>query len=244
MSRKTRITAIVVTLIILALSASLIYAQGNGNGNRGANGNGRGNQGQNQTNQQAQTDLQGTQSGNGGAQYRGGQDNAQGNASMNQGGANANQGNTNMNQGISLGLNIPASSGLPLTDEVIAAMYAGILDEYHAFAVYQAIIDQFGSVSPFVNIQASEASHIATWESMFERYGLTVPEVPTLDVVPQFTSLSEACATAAAAEIANFGLYDAAMETFQDYPDLLQVVTTLRNASEFNHLPAFETCAG
>lgn len=232
MSRKTRITmvAVLVTLIILALSASLIYAQGNGNGSRGANGRGRGGQGQAQSGltQRDQTDLQLNLSGNGQAQSRG----------------SNGQGQSGMNLGLGTGVQLLPSSGLPLTDEVISAMNAGILDEYNAFAVYQAVIDQFGPVAPFTNIQASEASHIASWEAMFERYGLTVPAAPTPDVVPQFTSLSEACATAAAAEIANFGLYDAAMKTFQDYPDLLQVVTVLRDASEFNHLPAFETCAG
>ncbi len=32
--------------------------------------------------------------------------------------------------------------------------------------------------------------------------------------------------------------------TLADYPDMVQVVTSLRNASEFQHLPAFEQCAG
>ena len=29
----------------------------------------------------------------------------------------------------------------------------------------------------------------------------------------------------------------------QDYPDMVQVFTSLRDASEFQHLPAFENCA-
>jgi hypothetical protein len=118
------------------------------------------------------------------------------------------------------------------------------MDEYHAYAVYQAVIDQFGAVAPFVNIQVAETQHIAALERMFDRYDIPVPEPPTLEDAPQFDSLTDACATGAAAEIANFELYDQWLETVQNYPDLVQVFTALRNASEYSHLPAFERCAG
>jgi hypothetical protein len=228
--------ALLVTLIILALSASLIYAQGNGNGNRGANRQGRGSQSQSRLNQQSQTDLQLNLYGTGQAQGQG--SNGQGGSGQGGSGQSANS------LGLGAGLELPPMSTVPLTQDAVTAMNAGILDEYHAFAVYQAVIDQFGSVAPFVNIQAAEAQHIAAWELLFERYGLTAPAIPALEVVPQFNDVSEACTAAAAAEIANFDLYDSAMDTFQDYPDILQIITTLRDVSEFNHLPAFEACAG
>ena len=116
------------------------------------------------------------------------------------------------------------------------------MDEQHAYAVYGAVIEQFGEVAPFTNIQRSEAQHIAAWELMFDRYDGAVPAVPEFEV-PAFASLSDACEAAAAAEIANFGLYDNMLATLSDYPDIVQVITTLRNASEFNHLPAFQSCA-
>jgi hypothetical protein len=93
-----------------------------------------------------------------------------------------------------------------------------------------------------VNIQRAESQHIAAWEFLFDRYGIDIPELPVIDI-PQFASLSEACDAAAAAEIANFGLYDSMLEAFAGYPDIAQVTQALRNASEFSHLPAFETCA-
>jgi hypothetical protein len=37
--------------------------------------------------------------------------------------------------------------------------------------------------------------------------------------------------------------YDGLLETVKDYPDILRVMTALRNASAFNHLPAFERSA-
>lgn len=144
----------------------------------------------------------------------------------------------------SLGLNnLPAAVPGDLPDDVAEALEAGLMDEYNAYAVYQAVIDQFGSVNPFVNIQAAEAQHINALESMFARYDLPVPAPTALAEVPVFDSLAEACSVAAQAEVANFGLYDQWLDTVQGYPDLVQVFTALRNASEFSHLPAFENCA-
>lgn len=137
----------------------------------------------------------------------------------------------------------PAAQTEALPQEVIQAMTAGIMDEYHAYAVYQGVIDQFGRVRPFTNIQRAEAQHIRAWELIFERYGVPIPESPQFDV-PTFTSLSAACETAAQAETDNKGLYDSMSTTLAAYPDMVRVVTNLKNVSEFNHLPAFERCSG
>mgnify|MGYP002713172100 CR=1 FL=1 len=135
----------------------------------------------------------------------------------------------------------PASEG-DLPQEVVDLMVDGWLDEQHAYAVYESVIAQFGEVAPFVSIQNAEAQHSAAWEFLFDRYGIETPEVPTFDV-PEFATLADACSAAADAEIANFGLYDTMLDTFAEYPDLYQVALALRNASEFNHLPAFQACA-
>jgi hypothetical protein len=129
-----------------------------------------------------------------------------------------------------------------LPESVIDAITAGINDEYHAYAVYDQVIDLFGQVSPFVQIQAAEANHIAALERVFTRYGLEIPApqpVETLSV----SSIAEACALAAQAEIDNAALYDEWLATVSDYPDIVQVFTSLKNASLENHLPAFEACA-
>lgn len=139
--------------------------------------------------------------------------------------------------------NLPSAGDGDLSQEVVDVMTAGIMDEYNAYNVYQVVIDQFGEVRPFVNIQQSEAQHIATWEFLFERYNLDVPEAPAVPIDLTFNSVSSACTVAADAEIANFGLYDEMLETVAEYPDMVQVITRLRNASEINHLPAFENCA-
>lgn len=135
----------------------------------------------------------------------------------------------------------PAYEG-DLSQDVIDLMIDGWTDEQHAYAVYESIIAQFGEVPPFVNIQNAEAQHSAAWEFLFDRYGIETPEVPTLDV-PEFATVADACAAAADAEITNFSLYDTMLDSFAEYPDLYQVALALRNASEFNHLPAFQACA-
>lgn len=129
----------------------------------------------------------------------------------------------------------------PPPQDIIDLMIAGWLDEQHAYAVYGSVLDQFGAVIPFTRIQQAEAQHSAAWARQFARYGLALPDVPNFDL-PEFSSVSEACAVAAEAEIANFSLYDTMLDAFADYPNMYQVTQQLRNVSEFNHLPAFEAC--
>lgn len=141
------------------------------------------------------------------------------------------------------GANLPAPVAGPVPAEVVEVITAGIVDEWHAYAVYDAVIDQFGAVRPFTNIQRAEAQHADAWATIFERYDLPLPTQPVLEELPAFASLADACAVAAEAEIANMDLYDTMLTTLADYPDMLQVATALRAASADKHLPAFERCA-
>ena len=141
------------------------------------------------------------------------------------------------------GANLPAPVDGPVPAEVVAVITAGIVDEWHAYAVYAAVIDQFGAVRPFTNIQQAEAKHADAWATIFERYDVPLPTQPILEA-PEFASLAEACAVAAEAEVANMDLYDKMLTDLADYPDALQVATALRAASADKHLPAFERCAG
>ena len=158
-----------------------------------------------------------------------------------QGPDGATRGGYGTGDGISL---LPPANPDGLSEEAIAALMAGLQDEYHAYAVYQAVIDQFGPVLPFTRIQAAEAQHIASLEALFDRYSLPVPAPLPVEGLPVLTSVADACALGAQAEVANLELYDSWMAQSSDYPDLVQVFTALRDASEFNHLPAFEQCAG
>jgi hypothetical protein len=104
------------------------------------------------------------------------------------------------------GVGLPPAAAGDLSEAAVAALMAGIQDEYHAYAVYQAVIDQFGPVPPFTRVQAAEAQHIAALEVLFNRYGIAVPEPEALEDLPKFDSVADACALAVQAEIANFEL--------------------------------------
>ncbi len=158
-----------------------------------------------------------------------------------QGGQNTDASRGSMS-GSGLFLNLPPAAVEAPPQSMIDLMIDGWADEQHAYAVYAAVIDQFGAVRPFVNIQRSEAQHIAAWETLFARYGIAIPEVPAFDL-PDFASVTEACSLGANAEVANFDLYDTMTAEFAPYPDLQYVAQALRDASEFSHLPAFELCA-
>jgi len=140
-------------------------------------------------------------------------------------------------------VNCPLLDGIALEEEVVAAMEAGLLDEYTAYAIYSAIIEQLGELIPFSNIQDAEATHIWVWEKMFDKYGLILPESPTVEV-PTFETVADACAYALNIETDNVALYDDLLAAVADYTNLTQLVRALQSASLNHHIPALEACAG
>ncbi len=232
MNARRMVIVLVVLAAVLALGLTAVSAQmGNGRGGQGGSGAGNGNQ----NGQQTQTGNQLMEQN--AAQNQSGPLDGTGNQ-FGQRGGNPDAG---MN-GEGFMLSLPDAVVDELPEDTVALMLDGWLDEQHAYAVYEAVIAQFGDVRPFSNILSSEAQHIAAWETLFERYGIAVPEVPSFDV-PEFASLADACAVGATAEIANFDLYDSMLAAFESYPDLTYVAEALRDASETMHLSAFENCA-
>ncbi len=229
MMKKQVVIVSLLMLVVVALGISAVSAQGNGNGP----GQGTG------TPLCVEGDTQCQALNYGGIGFVNGQTGARWN---DQERGNMRNSNGSGNAGVGFYAVLPPATGAVPSDAEIAAMIDGWMDEQHAYAVYGAVIEQFGAVAPFVNIQRAEAQHIAAWELIFDRYGVAVPAVPAFDL-PTLATLSDACQIAAAAEVANFGLYDSMLTTLSAYPDAVQVITTLRNASEYNHLPAFENCA-
>jgi hypothetical protein len=239
MFRKILITVSAISLLLIA--AVGVYAQQGG----GGRGNGGPPDDLGRNNNPCEADCIGEPQmngyGNGANSFGNGRngprwnDPQRGPGSMNNQGAGQN--------GLGSHNNLPPANVDQLPQEVIDLMIAGWLDEQHAYTTYTAIMTQFGDIRPFVNIRQAEAQHAEAWEFLFDRYRIATPNVPAFDI-PVFETRQEACAAAVAAEIANFDLYDDMLTTFEPYPDLYQVALSLRNASEFNHLPAFQNCAG
>lgn len=139
-------------------------------------------------------------------------------------------------QGINSGVGLT-----PLSEAEITALQDAILEEYGAYNLYNAAIDQFGAVDPFVNIARSEQKHYTVLIRQAEKYGVEVPENPGLTSPVTFASLAEACQAGVDAEIADAALYDELMAV-TTHTDLLRVYERLQKASLDNHLPEFESC--
>lgn len=121
------------------------------------------------------------------------------------------------------------------------ALLMALDDEYKAKATYSQVIEDFGSVRPFVNIKRSEERHIDALIPLLNKYGVAVPDNPYLGNIASYNSIKEACAGGVQAEIDNVALYDK-IEAMVDQEDILSVFERLRWASQERHLPAFERC--
>jgi hypothetical protein len=128
-----------------------------------------------------------------------------------------------------------------LSESEAEALRIALDDEYKAWSAYEQVIADFGAVRPFTQIQEAEETHIDALVTLFDRYGLEVPANEVAGTIPSFDTLAEACEAGVQAEIDNAALYDQLFDLV-DNPDLIQVFTSLQQASETKHLPAFERC--
>jgi hypothetical protein len=130
----------------------------------------------------------------------------------------------------------------PLTSEESTVLQNAIVEEYGALNLYQAVINQYGDVYPFNQIVLAEQQHVNALIRQATKYGITVPENMGLTTEPSFATLQNACQAGVDAEIADAALYDDLLPLVSSHSDLVQVFTSLQNASLNYHLPAFELC--
>jgi len=132
----------------------------------------------------------------------------------------------------------------PAAKAALLTTLAGPDGEYAARATYAAILAKFGAgVQPYSNIYQAEVKHIAALQQQCVKYGVPIPPDTYLGNVTAPETLLEAAQTGVVAEILNVEMYDEELLTVQKYPSLVQVFTNLRDASLYNHLPAFEAAA-
>ncbi|XFA98580.1 hypothetical protein ACAG96_06865 [Candidatus Izemoplasma sp. B36] len=113
-----------------------------------------------------------------------------------------------------------------------------IMDEYMAQAEYEAIINEFGEIKPFINIVNAEVTHINLLLPLFETYGFVVPENNAIENVVIPESITSALSTGIEAEEANIAMYELFLAQ-DNLPDDVRVAFEyLLNASQ-NHLAAF-----
>jgi len=130
----------------------------------------------------------------------------------------------------------------PLSDAEIEGLVRAIEEEFGAQALYQSVLDKFGNVSPFNDIVLSEARHASALINQAQKYGIPVPEFPSIEGLSAFETVDEACQAGVDAEIADAELYDELM-SFTTNSALIRVYTNLQKATLDSHLPAFEDCS-
>jgi hypothetical protein len=137
----------------------------------------------------------------------------------------------------------PVAPSDTLTLEVTAAMTEAIQDEYRAENIYLRVLADFGDVVPFRNVVYAEERHSQSLASLFVRRDLTVPLSDwNLNNVPQFASVTAACAAGVVAELENIAMYDAFLDLALP-ADVRTVFENNRAASLERHLPAFQNCS-
>ncbi|MFZ7093182.1 ferritin-like domain-containing protein [Primorskyibacter sp. 2E233] len=127
------------------------------------------------------------------------------------------------------------------------AVLAALDDEYRAYAVYETVMNRFGEVRPFVNIQRAESMHASMLIDYAKKNGIAVPANPYLgaNLPAAPASLAEACEIGVQAEIDNAGLYQGQLlPAASGNAELTGIFTKLMNDSQQKHLPAFQRCGG
>ena len=138
----------------------------------------------------------------------------------------------------------PSATSAVISDAVRVALEQAIVDEYRAETIYEGVINDFGAWAPFANVLTAEQRHSTSIAGLFTSRGMSVPaNAWTMATVPHFPTIPAACAAGVVAEQENIAIYDRSFGL--DLPaDVRQVFENNRAASLFNHLPAFQRCAG
>lgn len=115
-------------------------------------------------------------------------------------------------------------------------------DEYRAEAIYQAVLDSFPGVRPFINIIEAERRHAVRVKTDMARLGITyATKNPYLGTIKAPVTVLEACRQGVVAEEENIALYDRLLPSVTD-SQIRETLTALQRASRERHLPAFQRC--
>jgi len=130
-------------------------------------------------------------------------------------------------------------SGGTLSDFEKQALLQAIDEEYYAKAVYQKVIDIFGSIQPFYRIRNQEQGHINMIKNLLISYNLPVPSDDWAgNINMEFPTKHYACEVGADAEYYNAEVYDTLLLGV-DNEDIIWTFEHLRDVSRYNHLPSF-----
>lgn len=123
-----------------------------------------------------------------------------------------------------------------------ASLTTAATAEGNALATYQAVVAQLGAIAPFTNVASSEQQHLTAVQTVASHYGLTVSSGP-FSASPVPSTKTAACQLGVTIEQGVVATYDQLMGQVAAYADVTSVFTTLQQAAQDDHLPAFERCA-
>lgn len=143
---------------------------------------------------------------------------------------------------------VPAATvtATPTPGTAAAAAWEALLGpdgEYASAAQYQAVIDAFGPVEPYVSIVGMEEMHSQALTRQLARFGFAVPANPYSGTVQAPATLKAAAEAWVEGEKRNVALYDRLLAAAAGDPGLTRVFTNLRRSSQEAHLPLFTAAA-
>ncbi|WP_457630686.1 ferritin-like domain-containing protein, partial [Oceanithermus sp.] len=145
------------------------------------------------------------------------------------------------------GYSTAATATTQLSEEAKEALLEALTGpegEYAAYAVYDAVIQEYGNVEPYLSIRRAEANHIAALQRQLDLYGVDYPkENPYLGKIEAPGDLEAFAQAGVEAEIANVEMYDQLLTKVAGYPGIVNVFQNLRSASLNQHLPIFKEAA-
>lgn len=132
----------------------------------------------------------------------------------------------------------------PQAKEALLEALTGPVGEYAAYSTYDAVIQKYGAIEPYVSIRDSEAQHIAALQRQLEKYGVTYPTTnPYLGRISLPSNLKAIAEAEANTEVENAAMYDKLLAAVSGYPDLTRVFENLKRASLVAHLNFFKAAA-
>jgi hypothetical protein len=127
-------------------------------------------------------------------------------------------------------------------DPVVDAMNAMIQEEYHTAAQYERISRDHAAAQPFAGWAESERAHAELIGWLYKDRGITAPASRwSADAVPTRRPLSQACASALAAEERAVRLYDGYLAG-ELPPDVRRAFRHNRNVAALQHAPVLREC--
>jgi len=105
------------------------------------------------------------------------------------------------------------------------------------------VVAALGDRGPFANVSSGEFQHIATLESLARDHSVTLPSGPFAGQASP-SALTAACQLGVTIEQEIIAMYGRLLPEVTSSASLVQAFENLRSNSEYNHLPAFQHCAG